>query len=164
MFENTFDVVFNLVKKWKPKKLYRKEEQYRNDLYEYLRKNLKEAETDVFGFGTKQYVIQKEAGRHLADIGINEKIGIELKTNFKKQSQKDRLVGQIKRFLRSYSHVIVVLCGDVDMGKVDELRSDLKDYKSSFGAFEEPKIVKIICKTKSETKKRKKEESIWSLF
>ena len=155
MFESTFDVVCSLIEEWTPKKRYKKEEGYRDDLYEFLRRELKSREQNIFGFGAEKYTIQKEAGRHLADIAINEKIGIELKVNFKKQSQKDRLVGQIKRFLRSYSSVIVVLCGEVDEGKVDELCNDFKDYQPSFGILQPEKIVKIICKTKGRKRKKK---------
>ncbi len=163
MFESTFDVVCSLIEEWTPKKRYKKEEGYRDDLYEFLRRELKSREQNIFGFGAEKYTIQKEAGRHLADIAVNEKIGIELKVNFKKQSQKDRLVGQIKRFLRSYSSVIVVLCGEVDEGKVDELCNDFKDYQPSFGILQPEKIVKIICKTKG-TKGRKRKKKSQGLF
>lgn len=155
MFESTFDVVCSLIEEWTPKKQYKKEEGYRDDLYEFLRRKLKSREQNGFGFGEEKYIVQKEAGRHLADIAVNEKIGIELKVNFKRQSQKDRLVGQIKRFLRSYSSVMVVLCGEVDEGKVDELYNDFKDFQPSFGILQPEKIVKIICKTKGRKIKKK---------
>ena len=156
MFESTFGTVFRLVNEWVPKKRYMKEEGYRNDLYNYLRENLKKRGTDIFGLGaSERYVIKKEAGRHLADIGINDEVGIELKLNFKKQSQLDRLVGQIKRFLQSYRYVIVVLCGELDEGKVDELRYDFREYESTSGILPPEKIVKIICKTEKEHLKKK---------
>ena len=160
MFESTFDVVSRLVEKWVPKKQYCSEEGYRNDLYNYLRKKLSSEGTDMLGLGlgAKRHVIKKEVGRHLADIGIDDEIGIELKLNFKRQSQKDRLVGQIKRFLKSYRYVIVVLCGEIDEGKVDELQQDFIGYQPTGGIFSPGKIVKIVCKTERKLTKKKPQD------
>ena len=160
MFESTFDVVSRLVEKWVPEKQYRSEEGYRNDLYNYLRKKLSSEGTDMLGLGlgAKRHVIKKEAGRHLADIGIDDEVGIELKLNFKRQSQKDRLVGQIKRFLKSYRYVIVVLCGEIDEGKVDELQQDFIEYQPTGGIFSPRKIVKIVRKTERKLTKKKPQD------
>ena len=128
MLGNTFDRVLTAIRKWQPKKSYRSEAGYRDDLLESLRGELNGA--NFFGFQEK-HRIRKEHGRHLADIGIDEKIGIELKRDLRSQSNLDRLIGQVRRFLRSYSLVIVVLCGDSDKELLDDLRVEFKRYSGN---------------------------------
>jgi len=78
MFDTLFSDVVTLVEKWKPKNLT-SEAKYRDDLLDYLRKNLNK-EDDLWG-SSKKVSIRKESGRHLADIGIDNKVGVELKYN-----------------------------------------------------------------------------------
>lgn len=169
MFESTFDLVMRAIKQWVPEKQYSTESKYRDDLIEFLRKRLKSREEGILGLSSsEQHLIRKEAGRHLADIGIDEKIGIELKLNLKKQSQLDRLCSQVRRFLREYSYLIVVLCGDTDQEKLDALRYEFREYTKPSLLAE--KVVKIIPKSKSKgskkrrrTKPKRREEPIPSL-
>lgn len=66
----------------------------------------------------ERHRIRVESGRYLADVGIDEKIGIELKRNLRSQSQLDRLIGQIIRFMRSYDYITVVLWGRGRRGNI----------------------------------------------
>jgi hypothetical protein len=74
---------------------------------------------------SRQHLIKKEAGRSLADIGIDNEIGIELKRNLKTKSQINRLVGQVVDYLGGYSYVIIVLCGHTEQEAVDVLEHNL---------------------------------------
>lgn len=162
MFENIFDVVMRAVREWLPKKRYPKEIGYRDDLYEFLRNKIEHREEgNIFGLSTSaKYFVQKESGRYLADIAVinSEKIGIELKYNFERKSQRNRLVGQVKEYFREYSYVVIVLCGYVDTQQFDALQRDLKEYveSSGFSFGESQKIVKIVSKSKTKASKKKK--------
>ena len=48
---------------------------------------------------TRTHPVKKESGRHLADIGIDEDIGVELKLNLRSKAQMDRLEGQASKWL-----------------------------------------------------------------
>src|SRR6266850_5270022 len=120
-----FDEVLNLVENWNPTRQYSSEQAYRDDLIGFLREQF--ARPTLLG-SQEQHSIQKEAGRSLADIGIDRKVAIEIKYNLKAKSDADRLIGQIKGYLNDYDKgVIVVLCGHTDRDKEDYVRGHLKD-------------------------------------
>ena len=150
MFSGIFHIVVRTIEEWGPRKKYSKEAGYRDDLVEYLRGTLKRR--------AGNYVVQRESGRHLADIGVvnSTKVGIELKLNFRKQRQLDTLIGQIGRFLSDYSHVIIVLCGYVDEEKLDSLRHRLRKIENPMPFALQPQRIKII--SKGETKGARQEE------
>ena len=130
---------------WQPQKEHSGEEGYRNDLLQFLRKEL--GEPDMLGM-PRQHSIQKESGRHLADIGIDRRVGVELKLNLTTKAEADRLIGQVRGFLQDYQEgVIVVLCGKTDMDKLDYIKDGLREYSQQtiFGG----KIVRIITKTRT---------------
>lgn len=168
MFGNFFDVVVQTVKQWIPKGDYASEDKYRDDLIRFLRERLKSSESVgsyILGSSSSElHVIKKEAGRHLADIGIDDKIGIELKLNLKHQKEIDRLVGQVTRYLNEYSYILIVLCGDVEQESIDVLKHQLngltRPSSSLMSAYE--KVVKVISKGKS--KIPKKEKNPFALF
>lgn len=121
-----FDDVLEVVKYWKPKSQYSNEEGFRDDLIEFLRKNLGKGSILA---PSRTYSIQKEAGRSLADIGIDRSVGIELKFNLTKRSQSLKLIGQVKDYLKDYNEgVIVVLCGKTDPDKEDHVRTEVIDF------------------------------------
>jgi hypothetical protein len=125
-----FDRIYYIVESWKPQKDYPNEEDYRNDLIGFLRNALEPSILDQ-----TQHSIQKEAPRSLADIGIDGKVGIELKLNLRRQAEDDRLFSQVDRFLKDYKEgVIVVLCGN----KTDD--DKLYDLKYRFSKYSEPSL------------------------
>ena len=136
------------------------ESKYRDDLLIFLRKNLNsESETfssAIWGLDySGNHFIKKEAGRSLADIGIDDEIGIELKLNLKRKSQINRLVGQVVDYLNRYSYVIIVLCGHAAQEDVDVLKHNLKKILKSFSSpFEQEKFVRIISKCKPQKNKK----------
>lgn len=162
MFENVFNIAMRAVKEWVPKKRYLSEGEYRDDLCKVLRKKIeRREESGFFSLGSSEkYIVQKESGRHLADLAVinSEKVGIEFKYNFRTKSQRNRLVGQVKDYLKEYLYVIIVLCGYVDTQQFDALRYDLKEYEESsgFSLGQPQKVVKIISKSKVGYKKTKR--------
>jgi len=150
MFGSIFQTVLGLVNKWNPKKKYLKESDYRDDLLNYLRDNINRP--DPLGlYGT--HSIRKESGRHLADIGIDGQIGIELKINLDTKSKADRLYGQIDDYLKGYSKVIVVLCGDSSEEQLDYIKEKVRKMPKDLFAS---KQIEIILK---DDKKRQKKRT-----
>ena len=123
MFESLCDDVINIVGQWIPKKKYSKEPEYRDDLMEFIRSELKRSQQDLLFGAPETHLVKKESGRHLADIGIDENIGVELKLNLRRKAEMDRLEGQVSGFTREYSCIIVVLCGEVseDIGSSEAM-------------------------------------------
>jgi DNA polymerase/3'-5' exonuclease PolX len=124
MFGQLFNEVLDLVESWEPKEKYPNEDKYRNDLMAFLREELNKPSLLSAPQALK---IRKESGRALADIAINEKIGIELKKDLKTQSQVDRLVGQIRRYKKGYEDVIIVLVGKTSDEALDELKEAIRE-------------------------------------
>jgi len=140
---NIFDEVHSAIQNWRPQKEFNKEIDCRDDLVEFLRKTLNQQ--NYLGIAN-HFNIQTESGRHLCDIGINRRIGIELKLDLRTKSQADRLFGQVDGFLDDYVEgVIIVLCGKTDMQQVDYLKDKLSKYSQPtiYGG----KIMKIITKS-----------------
>lgn len=119
-----FDGLYNAIKRWQPSQHYAGEDGYRNELMEYVRLN-----------STREHIVKSESGRSLADIAVDKTIGIELKLNFKKKSQLDRLIGQLDTYLEEYRGVIVVLCGESNQSLVEELRAKLRQKRNSSGGL-----------------------------
>jgi hypothetical protein len=163
-----FDTVLQTIKDWNPQAEYSTENKYRDDLLAFLRKNLNRSGSDAFsspiwGFDSLgQHFIKKEAGRSLADIGIDDEIGIELKLNLKRRSQINRLVGQVVDYLRGYSHVIIVLCGHTKQEAVDVLKHNLKRIIISSSPFGQEKVIRIVFKDRSH--KPRKTKKHFALF
>jgi len=149
--------ILQIIKDWNPKAKYSTESKYRDDLIRCLRKNLNHPGNCVFDSpiwgsdSSRQHLIKKEAGRSLADIGIDNEIGIELKRNLKTKSQINRLVGQVVDYLGGYFYVIIVLCGHTEQEAVDVLEHNLRRIvrPSSSSPFGQERLVRIISKDKS---------------
>ena len=119
------------IKKWKPEK-FSNENQYRNDLVKFLRKQ----EFDWYG----EVIITKEDGRGLCDIAINQEVGIELKKDLKKKSEVDRLSGQIIDYKRQYDNLIILLVGKTNEDTLDLLKGKIKHFKNNYD-FDEIEII-----------------------
>jgi hypothetical protein len=162
VLDSLFETVFQTIKDWNPQAEYSTENKYRDDLLAVLRKKLNCYESDAYSspiWGVDylgQHFIKKEAGRSLADIGIDDEIAIELKLNLKRRSQINRLVGQVVDYLRGYSSVIIVLCGHTEQEAVDVLKYNLKTIIESSSSFGQEKLVRIVSKDRSRRSRRVK--------
>ncbi len=161
--DNLFNNVFQAIKEWNPQAGYSNERKYRDDLLAFLQEKLNGPGGSVFsspiwGFDhSAHHFIKKEAGRGLADIGIDDEIGIELKLNLKQKSQINRLVGQVVDYLSSYSYVIIVLCGHAKLEAVGVLKHNLERIvRSSDSLFGQEKLIRIVSKDGSQKTRRTK--------
>ena len=163
--DSLFDNVLDIIKKWNPKEAYKGELKYRDDLLDFIRKELNRPKGMFNPYPQEQIVIKKEDGRGLADIAINRRIGIELKLNLKGKSQRNRLVGQIDDFLRDYKKLIVVLCGNTNTEELEELKRKAEEISRPVGfGLEESKKVVVITKKHNENKENKKTSRGGSFF
>jgi hypothetical protein len=161
MFESFCDDVLSIVKRWFPKKKYSKEAEYRDELMEFIRSELKRGQQDILFGPPRTHLVKKESGRHLADIGIDEDIGVELKLNLRRKAEMDRLEGQVSGFTREYSCIIVVLCGEVSEEIVEELEYRFKRSYANvgFGLGPQGPRVEVVRKDKVSIKGRKEKKS-----
>lgn len=157
MFGGTFNEVLRIIEEWQPTKDYRSEAGYRDNLLVFIRKELKRG--SIWG-PPERHRIRKESGRHLVDIGIDEKIGIELKRKLNTQGKLDRLVGQIRRFMREYKFLVIVLCGHVNKEILDDLRYEFKEYSS--GVWGQPQtVIRIVPKPTLQKSREQKRPKSW---
>ncbi|MDG7038686.1 MAG: hypothetical protein JRN37_05980 [Nitrososphaerota archaeon] len=105
----------NIAHLWQPNWNMKEERQYTADLMDFLDKHLK-----------KTHRIRPEDGRGLADIGIDGKIGIELKLDLHSKSEINRLTGQIQDYLEGYEQVMVLLLGKVSPSVVRDVRYNMR--------------------------------------
>lgn len=161
--DSFFYEVLQTISNWNPQSRYSTERKYRDDLLAFLQQELNhsggEVSSPIWGSDySGPHFIKKEAGRGLADIGIDDEIGIELKLNLRQKTQINRLVGQVVDYLSAYSCVIIVLCGHTDDEAFGVLKYNLKRIvRSSDSLFGQEKFIKIVSKGGSQkTRKTKK--------
>ncbi len=127
-----FDEVLRLVNAWKPQKRYRSEDGYRDELKEFLRTNLNRSNALSIG-PQKPIKVASESGRHLCDIAVDESVGVELKKDLNKLAEVDRLSGQLSRYKKQYSGIIVVLVGSTNKDAYAELVNRVYEMQQSTG-------------------------------
>ena len=149
MFGSIFPQVLKIIEEWSPKK-FKSEAKYRDDLLKLLREELNR--DDPLGF-SEEHSIRKEKGESRADIGIDRKIGIELKYNLKTKSQVTKLIGQIVAHRSGYDSLIVVLCGKTSLEHLDLLREQVRKIPPRDMFYKTQ--VEIVVK---DGKKRKKDQ------
>jgi hypothetical protein len=157
MFDILFDDTISGIKKWKPKEKYSDENKYRDDLLDYLRKELNKK--DNFSFLNQEHVsVRKETGRSVSDISINRnQVGIELKKDLRKKRQIDTLIGQLDEYKRDFKDIIVVLVGDTNREAFEYCKDRISymNKNTEFILNQEPRIKLIDKGSKSKTKKSK---------
>ena len=165
LFDYLIDKIEN---EWQPDWSMKEEREFRDDLIRFLNRKL-----------SRSHIIRPEDGRGLADIGIDRKIGIELKLNLHSKSQIDRLIGQMQEYLQDYDEVIVLLLGRVSPTVVREVEHRIsqlvereEEANPLFGNLFESrtKTVKVIVKWPGKPKAKKprsdnkEDDSIASIF
>ena len=159
MFESFCDDVLTIIERWAPKKKYSKETEYRDELMEFIRNELKRSQQDILFSTPKKHRVKKEAGRSHADIEIDRNIGIELKRNLKGKTEMNRLSGQIIDYEGDYSCIIVVLCGEVSEETVEELEYQFKQRYGGVGfglGTQGPRVTVVKDEASIERRKKKK--------
>lgn len=133
--QQTFNEVIDLVDAWIPEKAYGHERKFQSELQDYLDYELNEARGSggmglLDGMGQQRELpVSTERGKARADVVVDDVVGIELKRDLT-NSQRKKLDGQIKDYLREYPYVIVCACGIQD---IDGWRRLKNEYESSSG-------------------------------
>lgn len=134
--QQTFNTVVDLVDAWIPKEAYGHEREFQSELQEYLDYQLNEAQDGGGGIGglggmgqQRDLPVSTERGKSRADVVVDDVVGIELKRDLT-NSQRKKLDGQIKDYLREYPYVIVCACGIQD---TDGWRRLKNEYEGSSG-------------------------------
>jgi hypothetical protein len=154
--QSLFDECLGLIREWNPKKEYPNELKYRDDLWKFLNSKLNKNQNV---FSQREHIrVKKEASRSLCDIGINRKVGIELKKDLKTKSQINRLQGQIEDYEDDYEEgVIVVLVGKNNEQVENELLHKLnKRLNNSMGFGVQQFRIKLINKSTTKNKEAPK--------
>lgn len=122
--------VLRIVEDWVPKKAYRKEVRFRDDLMEYLDASLHSG--GGFFSNSRAYSIRKERGRSRADIAVDDEVGIELKRAITNNKLR-RLRDQLHDYMEEYPFTIICACGVKETGKWNELRQEYEGQRGGFG-------------------------------
>lgn len=120
--------VVRYVDEWIPKRNYRTETKFQNDLQDYLDHRLNESGGTGLGMGMgtgggNQIPVKREYGSIRADVAVGDDVGIEIKRDFT-NSNKHRLSGQIMEYQKEFPCVIVVACGLTHPDGWRELQND----------------------------------------
>lgn len=161
MLRGLFDDVLDVTEEWGPKGKYPNENAYRDDLMEFLRERLNERSPLTIG-PQKRIKVSSESGRHLCDIAIDEKIGIELKKDLRHLGDIDRLESQLRRFKRDYEDLIVVLVGETNENRLEEMKDRIERINEKIGGsyfeFQQGPRIELINKCSGKTEKGKEGE------
>ena len=113
---NPFGRVCEVIESWRPREC-KTEKDYENSLVKKLEKEL-----------VNQRIQQQYgSGRQRVDIMVHGKVPIEIKKDLKSTATLQRTIGQLNQYLKDWSAIILVLCGDVS----GDLFKDLKKYGES---------------------------------
>lgn len=124
--ENEFNQLVQGISQWIPSIRHSKEDGYRSELVGFLQYQ-------------RRYFIRQESGENLADIMVNEKYPIEVKKN-PKQSEYDRLLGQMVRHYRANKCIIAVVCDVRRLEQFEDFKRNIEFF------FKDPRKVIVINK------------------
>ncbi|MBX0293632.1 hypothetical protein [Haloarcula nitratireducens] len=148
--QQTFGQVVDSMKAWIPQEAYDHERKFQSELQDYLDTQLNENQGNggmpaLGGMGQQRDLpVSTERGKSRADVVVDDVVGIELKRDLT-NSQRKKLDGQIKDYLREYPYVIVCACGIQD---IDGWRRLKNEYEGSSGFGMEQQEVVFIHKRK----------------
>lgn len=129
----TFNEVVDLVESWIPEEAYGHEREFQSELQDFLDHQLNEAQSGggiaALDGKSRDLPVSTERGKSRADVVVDDIVGIELKRDLT-NSQRKKLDGQIKDYLREYPYVIVCACGIQD---TDGWRRLKNEYEGSAG-------------------------------
>src|SRR2546428_919589 len=116
-----------IVKGWRPAPL-KSEREYRDALFERLRKTLPEGtnvEKEYRHAGSTSDLYVHSKGGFLSD---STEVFLELKRNLTKKTEFDRLVGQIHGLGPKKHNIIILLIGEVDSALVTRLKGEFAEF------------------------------------
>lgn len=121
--QDTFRETLDLVQYWVPERAYDHENKFRDELKQFLDRNLNEnRDAGLMGGMQRELPVASEHGKSNGDVVVDDVVGIEMKRNFT-NSNKHQLEGQINDYLDNYPYVIVCACGVDDVDGWRELKN-----------------------------------------
>lgn len=129
------DAVVDLVKRWTPEGC-KSEKDYEKSFYAFLHAEL----------GDEKIVRQYAQGRIRADLVINGKVIVELKTHLMRKDVLQRLIGQISGYEQWSGLVIILLTGDVDPDLRKELERVAEKFEPPFATAADGRRFTIVQK------------------
>lgn len=142
--KQTFQEVIKLVDYWVPTQAYGHENKFRDELKDYLDRQLNEGRGGGLMGNQRELPVASEHGQAKGDVAVDDRVGIELKRDFS-NDQKRKLEGQINGYLDNYPFVIVCACGIDDMDGWRELKNK---YEGMQGMGMEQQEVVFVHKRK----------------
>lgn len=121
------DEVVTYTEEWVPDN-HDDEYGFQGELQNYLDAQLNESNSSDLhvglGGGTgEQYPVRREYGKSQADVAVGDEVGIEMKYNLS-NGRINELRGQIEKYKKEFSCVIVVICGLKDTDGWRELQNE----------------------------------------
>jgi hypothetical protein len=135
----SLESVYRVIKQWQPDDLPT-EARYRDSLIAFLNEKLSRAiiVKEYRHNGTTTDIYVKRQG-----ILGSTHVFIELKRNLKKNSDLDRLIGQLRYLKPRSNYVVVVLCGDSEPAFVDLIK---QEYSNVLGELEGFRTFAVVLK------------------
>lgn len=138
-----FDDVVRALDRWIPEREYQLETRFRDDLQDFLDRELNE--TDDFGIdiglGRGHVPVSTEHGTENVDVCVDDSVAIELKRNLT-NSQTKKFRGQLDAYRDEYPFVIGCACGIEDMDGWRKLQGRFESGGIGFG-LDESEVVLI---------------------
>jgi hypothetical protein len=145
---NTFNDTVSAINRWQPAQHYSDEPKYRDDLLEYLRKEMNSTSSYTY-MPEENISVRKEDGWGLCHIAVGRNaVGIEMKKDLKGKSDVDRLTGQLVDYKLQYSDLIVVLVGKTDEEAFEYLKLQISAIKDN--SYTAQQRIKVIRKDKNQ--------------
>jgi hypothetical protein len=122
-WKNPRNTVSEIIHAWSPSKKYKTKSDCEYDLFCEIKYNLEDVAVK------RQY----GSGAHRVDIGVGNKVAIELKKDLRNSATVNKIMGEVKRLLKSdkWEFIIIVICGYIIKEHLEELEH-LADNNSDY--------------------------------
>ncbi len=128
---NTFDDTVRAINKWMPAQHYSDEQHYRDDLLQFLKREINAITPYTYMPKEKISVIIQE-GTGFCDIKVGQRtVGIKMKKDLTGKPDVDTLIEQLVGYKSQYEDLLVVLVGKTDEDAFEYLKSQLLTIKDN---------------------------------
>jgi hypothetical protein len=140
---NTYDDTVQAINKWKPAQRYADEMLYRDDLLEYLQKEMNATAPYTY-MPREKLSVRKQEAAGLCDISVGARaVGIKVKMDLAGNSDVDALIGQLVGYKSEYDDLIVVLVGTTDEKAFAYLLAQVSTIKDNrYAALQRIKVMR----------------------
>jgi len=118
---------------WTPSQAYEQENEYCDELYEYLDARLNAGGRKILDPGGN-FVVKRAHGEIDCDVVVSDTIGVTIREDLIAE-QIEHLAGQIREYQKAYTHVVVIACGSIDGDEWEKLQNT---YQNQQGMNNDP--------------------------